>query len=99
MIAVMSLRSPPGVFIWMTIAGALEDFAIVRAPAIKLKEPGSTGTLKSTTKTADAAGAPWARGPTEAIRRHIKAKTSAERNKGLLEEVSFLVFRIPFSPH
>jgi hypothetical protein len=96
MMAVMSLRRPPGVFIWMTIAGALEDFAIARAPAIRLKEPGSTGTLKSTTRTADCAGAPWALGPTEPIRRHAKAKTNAERNNDLLE-ASFLGFGMPIS--
>ena len=42
----MSLRSPPGVFISMTMAAACWLSAVETTRAIKVDEPGSTGTLK-----------------------------------------------------
>src|SRR5437773_12214215 len=80
MMAVISFNKPPGVFIWITIAGALGDLAIERALDIRLEEPGSTGTLKSTTNVFGCEAA-WARGVTEANKRQENASASAETNK------------------
>ena len=42
----MSLRSPPGVFISITIATACWAWAVETTRAMNADEPGSTGTLK-----------------------------------------------------
>src|SRR5437016_1999229 len=95
MIAVMSFSRPPGVFIWITIAGAFEDFAIESALDIRLEDPGSTGTLKSTT-IVFGCEAPWARGFTEAKKKQEKASASAETNSRR-RDASFPSFGMPFS--
>lgn len=77
MMVVMSVSSPPGVFISMTIAGEPEDLADARAFAIRFEEPGSTGTLKSTTTTVGWPGRPSAAEATEASKRHQAARTNA----------------------
>ena len=84
MMSVMSLIRPPGVFISMTMAVAPEDLAVARAFAIRLDDPGSTGTLKSTTRVLPWPGVALARRATDASRTTEKATASAARRAGRL---------------
>ena len=79
---VMSLRRPPGVFIWMTIAGAPEDLAEASASAMSAEEPGSTGALKSTTMVGGTAAA-CARDSVEASMRQQKATANTMKRARL----------------
>jgi hypothetical protein len=72
---VMSLRRPPGVFIWMTIAEAPVDLAVARAFVMRLDEPGSTGTSKSTTT------GPAELGAASTLEDEVKESTETKRTK------------------
>ena len=71
----------------MTIAGAPEDWAVATASAIRVEDPGSTGTSKLTTTTvpeALAEASAWE--AAEPSNKHERPTTKTARNMGRLAE-------------
>ena len=70
----------------MTIAGAPEDSAVATASAIRVEDPGSTGTSKLTTTVLEALEEASARETTEPSRKHEKVTAKRASSRGRLAE-------------
>ena len=66
----------------MTIAGASEDLAAATASAIRVEDPGSTGTSKLTTTVLELLEEASTRETTEPSKKHERATAKTARSRG-----------------